>query len=102
MRLWKSREIRVLWLAALAALFALAALCIVLVLRTSQAEQFREQSATNCTQINLLKSAIRGVLDDSERASLQREGLTADQVEMITTYYERQRARFAADECLMP
>lgn len=101
-RIWRNREVRVLSLSATAAALAIIALLGLLIVRTTNAQQYRRQTADNCAQINLLKSAIREVLNDAERESLRRPGITADQVDFITDYYSRQRMRFADDECIQP
>lgn len=84
---------------AVLALLSLVALCLVLLIRTNQNQEFKEQAAANCRQINLVKSAIRMVFDDSEQAALERDGLDESQRTLVIEYYARQRARFADDQC---
>lgn len=97
---------RLLAVSAVLAMLALVALCLTLLIRTNQSQEFREQAAHireqaahNCRQLNLVKSAIRMVFDDSEQAALERDGLDESQRTFVIEYYARQRARFADDHC---
>ena len=97
--MWRDQGLRLLLLSGVLAVVSLVALCLVLLIRTNQNQEFREQATKNCQQINLLKSAIRQVLDESEAEALKRD-LDEGRQSFIIEYYARQRARFADDECM--
>jgi len=90
-----------LFLASLAALLSLAALGTSIAWRVNTTNTFREQTVSNCRQIENLKVAITGVLADSLTESLNRNPDPAIQ-KAIQNYYARQLARFAPDECPNP
>ena len=96
-RVWTNHGLRLLVVSAVLAILALLALCLVLLIRTNQTQAFKEQASENCRQINVLKSALRGLLDDAEATTLERAD--PQQQAFIKEYYARQRARFAADDC---
>lgn len=98
-RVWTDHGMRLLAISAVMAMLSLVALCLVLLIRTNQSQEFREQASHNCRQLNLVKSAIRMVFDDSEQAALKRDGLDESQRTFVIEYYARQRARFADDHC---
>ena len=91
-----------LWAAAVVASVAMVLLGFALVYRIEVTHEFQEQSYANCQQIENLKAAITDVLVDSRTASLSRSGLSAAELRLIRTYYQRQLARFAAAECMAP
>lgn len=101
-RIIGSYELRILLAAAAAAALAVIGLCFTLIVRANHTQQFREQAAMNCENINLVKTAIRGQIDDEERAVRRNRNLSPDQLEFIETYYDRQRTRFAPDVCPQP
>lgn len=88
-------------LAAVAALTSVVALGFTLVYRINTTEQFRQQTADNCRQIENLKSAITAVLIDSKITSLARATDPALK-KAIENYYARQFARFAPNQCPNP
>lgn len=98
MRIIRRSDLRVLFLAGLAAAMAMVALGLTLVFRTSQSEQFRRQTETNCRQVENLKTAITSVLIDGKTTALQRTQDPAIR-KAIESYYDRQLARFAPDSC---
>ena len=98
-RVWTNHGLRLLAVSAVLACLSLVALCLVLLIRTNQTQEFREQSAENCRQINVLKTALRETLADGERASLNSVGGDIERRRIIMEYYQRQRNRFADDTC---
>ena len=95
----RNNSTRLLLAAAVIAVLALVALCLVLLIRTNQNQEFKQQAVQNCRQINVLKSAIRAAVDESQRTALNRAGLEPVQRQFIIEYYERQRDRFRPDDC---
>ena len=63
--------------------------------------QFREQTASNCRQIEILKVAITGVLID-ERAGVLNDNPDPAIRKAVESYYARQIERFAPDDCPNP
>lgn len=98
-RIWQNLGLRLLILSAVLAVMALVALCLVLLVRTNQTQEFKEQAAQNCRQINVLKAALRASIDEAELTSLGRSDIDSERRRLLLEYYARQRARFAADEC---
>ena len=98
-RVWQNHGMRLLAISAVFACLSLVALCLVLLIRTNQTQEFREQSAQNCRQINVLKASLRQTLDDGERVGLERAGDDIERRRFIMDYYKRQRERFADDQC---
>jgi hypothetical protein len=88
---------RLLIFAAVCAIFSLVALCLVLLIRTNQNQEFKEQAAQNCRELNVVKGAIRAVLMDGQSEAL--EHVEPAQHAFVREYYARQLLRFADDKC---
>ncbi len=90
-----------LMIASTAAAMSLIALGLTFTWRVTTSNQFREQTASNCRQIELLKVAITDVLVD-ERNGVLKESPDPAVREAVQSYYDRQLARFAPDDCPNP
>ena len=90
-----------LFLASLAALLSLAAIGLSVAWRIHTSNEIREQTVTNCRQIEVLKVAITGVLID-ERAGVLNDNPDPAIRKAVESYYARQLARFSPDDCPNP
>ena len=102
MRLVRTPNGRVLLLAGVAAALAAIALCFTLVVRTNQAEQYRQQTAENCMAVEQLKGRIRDTFRDAKQHAVANSNLDAAQRAAVLSYYARELARYAASDCPSP
>jgi hypothetical protein len=87
--------------AALTASLASVALAFALVYRANASDAIRAQTAVNCQQTEALKSAIRQVLSDGKTRALDTTSDPAAR-QAISSYYNRQLARFRPLNCPNP
>ena len=92
-------EYRVLTLAGLAAAFSVIVLCLLLIVRSSTNQQFQIQTATNCMNIESLKSTIRATFLEAQTRALARKDLDPAQRTEIENAYAKEFARYAPAEC---
>lgn len=83
---------------AVVAALSLIAVGSVMVYRFHMNERMREQTAENCMNIETLKAAVVGMLEDAEVASLRSSRDPAIR-KAIEAYYNRQVLRFAPQDC---
>lgn len=86
--------------AAVVAAIAVVALGFTLVYRINVSNQFREQTRSQCRQIEALKEAITAVLLDGRGNIVARKRqFSPAQYRYALRYYDRQLARFQRKEC---
>ena len=91
-----------LLIASAAALLSVIALGYTIVYRIDTTNQIREQTVINCRQVENVKVAITGVLVDAKIRALSVAPVDPAIRKALESYYGRQLARFAPDECPNP
>ena len=102
MRILRRPHLRLLLLAGVAAALASVALGLTLVVRTNQAEQYRRSSSDTCMSVERLKGRIRETFQDARDRVARRSEIDDAQRAAVLAYYDRELARYAANECPEP
>lgn len=109
MRIIRRPELRTLAIATTGAAIGIVALCLLLVWRTSNAQQFRDQaqvvrtqSIQNCRAIEQIKTNIRETFMVSLHRALERDNLDAAERSALRQAYDDEITRYAPHECRIP
>lgn len=101
-RVWQNHGLRLLVFSAVLAIMALFALCLVLLIRTNQTQEFRNQSLQNCANIERIRSDIRATLLASKLRLQARTDLDPAQKAKGLANLNLELERYAPIDCSQP